>query len=149
MRTTIGFWKLPFEKNESEQASPRSWSRALCTYARYWISGTGRKPRVPAPWAVPRMVVSSSRVSNTRAWPKRACRSRVTLYTPPFLPTSSPNTSSSGYWSIRSARAELTWAARVRWVGLPVRSGSRPPNSSERRSGSTVTSARARQRGAS
>ena len=34
MRTTIGFVNEPCEKNASEQASPRSWSIALCRYAR-------------------------------------------------------------------------------------------------------------------
>ena len=32
------------EKNWSVAASPRSWSSALITYARYWISGTGKQP---------------------------------------------------------------------------------------------------------
>ena len=38
----LRYW--PCEKNCSVAASPRSWSSALCRYARYWISGTGTKP---------------------------------------------------------------------------------------------------------
>ena len=57
----------PAEKNCIVAASPRSWSSALCRYARYWISGTGSSPPSPAPSPSPRIDVSSSRVSKTRA----------------------------------------------------------------------------------
>ena len=43
----------PCEKNCMVAASPRSWSSALCRYARYWISGTGSSPASPAPSAEP------------------------------------------------------------------------------------------------
>src|SRR5207253_1958266 len=41
MRTTRGFLYAPREKKAIDAASPRSWSSALCRYARYWISGMG------------------------------------------------------------------------------------------------------------
>ena len=83
----------PVEKNDSVAPSPRIWSIALCTYARYWISGIGSRPDTPAPRARPRIVCSSSNVSNTRRPPADRCSPRVTPYTPPLAPTSSPNTS--------------------------------------------------------
>ena len=77
MRTTMPLRYWPLEKNDNVAASPRSWSSALCRYARYSISGTGRKPDTAAPSASPRMDVSSSSVSNTRPAPKRAWSPRV------------------------------------------------------------------------
>ena len=59
------------------------------------------------------MACSSSRVSNTRGAPKRACRPRVSPYTPPLRPTSSPNTHSDGRAANWSASAALIDWARV------------------------------------
>ena len=63
--------------------------------------GTGSRepaaaPRRRAPSARPRIDCSSSSVSKTRGPPNRRCSPRVTPYTPPLRPTSSPNTQHFG-----------------------------------------------------
>src|SRR5689334_19565817 len=137
MRTTIGFWNWRFEKKDSEHASPRSWSSALCRYARYWISGTGSSPDTLAPSARPRIDVSSSRVSKTRAAPNRSRSPFVTPYTPPFCATSSPKTTICGYARSASASAALmVWAS----VSGPAYSGSRPLNTAIRVGGGGAAS---------
>ena len=57
-------------------------------------------------------MVSSSSVLNTRLPLNAFCRPLVTVYTPPFCATSSPNSSVSGYLQNRSCSALLIWMAR-------------------------------------
>ncbi len=59
-------------------------------------------------------MVSSSSVLNTRLPLNALCRPLVTVYTPPFCATSSPNSRVSGYLQNRSCSALLIWIARWR-----------------------------------
>src|SRR3546814_2515282 len=83
--------------------------------------------------ARPRITVSSSSVLNTRRAPKAFCRPLVTVYTPPFCATSSPNSSVSGYLANRSCSALLIWIAMCRGACFSG-SLSLPPKTSSRRS---------------
>ena len=48
-----------------------------------WISGTGTRPRIAMPMAMPTIADSASGVSKHRASPKVPCRPSVTRKTPP------------------------------------------------------------------
>src|SRR5579862_282921 len=72
-----------------------------------WISATGLMPCAASPMAAPAISPSASGVSCTRAAPKRCCRPSVARNTPPLVPTSSPNTTTLGSWSISHACAML------------------------------------------
>ena len=144
MRTTIGlaYWLLL--KNCRLAASPRIWSQALWKYARYWISGIGSMPMLAKPWAMPRIMVSSSRVLNTRRGPNAFCRPLVTVYTPPFCATSSPNSSVSGYLA-RSLRRVVDLDRRAAAPASPAacpRCRGRDPRFAVRRAASFATLSR-------
>src|SRR5262245_43406862 len=78
-----------------------------------WISATGLSPSAAMPTASPLISSSASGVSSTRSGPKRFCRPTVARNTPPFMPTSSPNTTPSGSSCSARASARLTASTRV------------------------------------
>src|SRR5262245_29954905 len=78
-----------------------------------WISATGRSPFIAIPIAVPTMPSSESGVSKQRFGPKSRCRFSVARNTPPFLPTSSPKTSTLGSAFIAVRRPSLIAWRRV------------------------------------
>src|SRR5688572_9718213 len=82
-----------------------------------WISGTGFKPFSAMPIAVPTMPSSESGVSKQRESPNSAVSPSVARKTPPFLPTSSPKTSTLGSRRIAVFSASFTACSRVR-VGI-------------------------------
>src|SRR5262245_26487451 len=84
-----------------------------------WISATGFRPCAAIPTHRPLMRSSDSGVSNTRSAPNRCCRPAVARNTPPFTPTSSPNTSTSGSSASARARARLIASTSV-VSGIPV-----------------------------
>ena len=114
-------WRRSAGWRPRRAADPRRCAGRRGTGSRAWA----RTRQAPLPSATPRMVCSSSRVSNTRWPPKRFRRARVTPYTPPLTATSSPKTRASGWAAIRSARVALMACARV--IRGPD-SGRRPPH---------------------
>src|SRR5512147_34282 len=78
-----------------------------------WISATGFRPAAAIPMATPAIPASASGVSMTRSAPKRACKPTVARNTPPFTPTSSPRTTTSGSRAISPATARLTASTRL------------------------------------
>src|SRR5919198_1457852 len=78
-----------------------------------WISPTGFSPCAAMPTHRPLIRSSDNGVSNTRSAPKRCCRPAVARNTPPFTPTSSPNTTTSGSSASARARARLTESTSV------------------------------------
>src|SRR6516162_10227138 len=65
------------------------------------------------PTQSPLMRSSASGVSSTRSGPKRFCRPTVARKTPPFMPTSSPSTTTLGSSSIARDNARLTASTKV------------------------------------
>src|SRR5579872_5114632 len=86
-----------------------------------WISPTGLSPCAAMPTQSPPINASDNGVSNTRSAPKRCCRPAVARNTPPFSPTSSPNTTTSG--SSPSARASARLMASTSVISAIVRLG--------------------------
>src|SRR5438105_2800397 len=78
-----------------------------------WISATGISPFRAAPMATPTMHDSARGVSRTRASPNLPWRPSVARKTPPFLPTSSPNTQTRSSRSISSSIASRMPSIRV------------------------------------
>src|SRR5215831_13535564 len=78
-----------------------------------WISPTGLSPCAAIPTQAPLIKSSDSGVSITRSGPKRSSRETVARNTPPFTPTSSPSTITSGSSCIARASARLTASTSV------------------------------------
>ena len=82
-----------------------------------WISATGRSPFIAAPIDAPTIIDSVSGVSMTRSSPNSAHRPSVARNTPPFLPTSSPRTTTDSSRRISSAMPSRTASMNVR-IGI-------------------------------
>src|SRR5699024_9572204 len=99
-RIVIGQCQSLFERYLIFAASLIIWFVAGKMYSANCISATGRFPIIAAPMPVPTILDSAKGVSNTRAMPYFSCNPNVTPKTPPFLPTSSPNTNTLSSFSI-------------------------------------------------
>src|SRR3974390_1274825 len=78
-----------------------------------WISATGLSPCAAIPTQSPLISSSESGVSRTRSTPKRRCKPDVARKPPPFVPTSSPNTTTSGSSAKARASARLIASTSV------------------------------------
>src|SRR5262249_3797281 len=78
-----------------------------------WISPTGLSPCAAMPTQSPPISASDSGVSKTRSAPKRFCSPAVARKTPPFMPTSSPKTTTSGSSARARASAKLIASTSV------------------------------------
>ncbi|MNC18139.1 hypothetical protein D3C75_660350 [compost metagenome] len=100
MRTTMGAAKRLLVLHRIVPQS-LSCSTAGSAYLRNWISGMGIRPASAMPTARPIMPSSERLVSKTRSSPNLSCNPRVTAWTPPFGPMSSPNNTT--FWLIESS----------------------------------------------
>src|SRR3989344_1448182 len=83
-----------------------------------WISETGRKPATAIPIDAATIPASDSGVSITLFSPNFFCNPSVTLKTPPFLPTSSPRTTTFLSLFISWNNARLIASTIVRSISL-------------------------------
>src|SRR4051794_8135607 len=111
-RTVIGQVNAPRLRVRHRAAALTSWSYAGPRKPSNWISGTGRIPAIARPTLVPMMPDSDSGESTTRSQPNRCCSPSVTRKTPPFLPMSSPRSTTRSSRAISCARARLIASTR-------------------------------------